>query len=139
MKIAILRLKIPMLTLLLRLRTKTSKYNYMLRAVLALSSETQKSKNPKIQNLCAGPETFGFFGFPTEIATKTVFSVFQPKSTKKKKRKVFTALRPEPLRKNLKTPVRNPRLLPCHRSAAQSLRLWVEGLYACSAASKLKV
>ena len=126
MKIAILRLKIPMLTLLLRLRTKTSKYNYMLRAVLALSSETQKSKNPKIQNLCAGPETFGFFGFPTEIATKTVFR-FSNRNPQKKKRKVFTALRPEPLRKNLKTPVRNPRLLPCHRSAAQSLRLWVEG------------
>ena len=24
----------------------------------------QKTKNPKIQSLCEGPETFGFFGFP---------------------------------------------------------------------------
>ena len=43
----------------IKTKTKTGKYNYMLRAVLAL-----RLREPKIQNLCEGPETFGFFGFP---------------------------------------------------------------------------
>ena len=37
---------------------------------------TGETNNPKIQNLSAGPETFGFFGFPR------VFLFFQQKSKK---------------------------------------------------------
>ena len=41
------------------------------------SAETKKTKNPKIQNLSEGPETFGFVGFP-----RVFFLVFQQKSKK---------------------------------------------------------
>ena len=54
----------------------------MLRAVLAL-----RLTEPKIQNLCEEPETFGFFGFipelfgfPTEIQKTQGVFVFQQKS-----------------------------------------------------------
>ena len=97
-----------MLTLLLRLRTKTGKYNYMLRAVLAPSSETQKSKNPKIQNFARGPKLLvfwvflKFFGFPTEIKTNTIFFGF-PTEIHKNNARFFWFFTRNPAEKTKKT------------------------------------
>ena len=46
-------------------------------AARCIGSKAQTAKNPKIQNLSEGPETFGFFGFPTVIW----FSYRNPKKT----------------------------------------------------------
>ena len=38
----------------------------------------QKTKNPKIQSLCEGPETFGFFGFPRVFLVFLGFALKKP-------------------------------------------------------------